>query len=188
MAEPTRELTGLRQIGAADTDLLVAMFAALPDRDKSFLEGPIDRDTISRWPLDTASSRWIVGTDVAAHGYLGVIPHAGWSSHVGDLRLVVATDHRHDGIGRALAHQGLLAGVSLGLRKITVSVAADKEGDIAMFTSIGFRPEALLEDQIRDRSGAFHDLVLLSHDVIQVGEDLSLVGVDEAVGLGSPTT
>ena len=185
MAEPTRELTGLRRIGAADIDLLVAMFAALPDRDRSFLEGPLDHDTVARWPLDTSSSRWIAGTETDAHGYLGVIPHAGWSSHVGELRLVVASGHRREGIGRALAHHGLLEGVALGLRKITVSVAAEKEGDIAMFTSIGFRPEALLEDQIRDRDGAFHDLVLLSHDVAQVGEDLSLVGVDEAVGLGT---
>ncbi len=187
MAQPTRELTGLRRIGAADTDLLVTMFAALPDRDKSFLEGPIDRDTVARWPFEETSSRWVVGTEAAAHGYLGVIPHSGWSSHVGDLRLVVAADHRREGIGRALAHRGLLAGLALGLRKITVSVAADKQGDIAMFTSIGFRPEALLEDHIRDRNGAFHDLVLLSHDVAQVGEDLSAVGVDEAVGLGTAT-
>lgn len=185
MAEPTRELTGLRRIGATDTDLVVALFAALPDRDKSFLEGPIDRDTIAAWSLDTTSSRWIVGTDAAAYAYLGVIPHTGWSSHVGDLRLVVGADYRGGGIGRALAHHGLLAGVALGLRKITVSVAADKEGDIAMFTSIGFRPEALLEDQIRDSNGAFHDVVLLSHDVAQVDADLALVGLDEAVGLGS---
>jgi ribosomal protein S18 acetylase RimI-like enzyme len=188
MAEPTRELTGLRPISPNDVDVLVAMFAALPDRDKTFVEDRVDRDTVARWPLDPTASRWIVGTGDSAHGYLGVIPHAGWSSHVGDLRLVVAGDHRRKGLGRALAQHGLLTGVALGLRKITVSVAADKEGDIAMFTSIGFRPEALLEDHIRDRHGAFHDLVLLSHDVAEVGDDLSLVGVSEAVGLGTPST
>jgi ribosomal protein S18 acetylase RimI-like enzyme len=186
MAESTRRLTGLRRLSAGGVDPLVAMIAALPDADKSFLEGPLDRYTVARWPLDTTSSRWIVGTDTSVHGYLGVTPHAGWSSHVGDLRLVVDAKHRREGIGRALAHHGLLTGVALGLRKITVSVAADKAGDIAMFTSIGFRPEALLEDHIRDREGDYHDLVLLSHDVAQVGDDLSLVGVDDAVGLGSP--
>lgn len=187
MAEPTRELSGLRRLAAGDVDRLVAMFAALPDRDKTFVEDPIDRESVARWPLDPTSSRWIVGSDDAVHGYLGVIPHTGWSSHVGDLRLIVAADHRRQGLGRALARHGLLTGVALGLRKITVSVAAEKEGDIAMFTAIGFRPEALLEDHIRDRHGAFHDLVLLSHDVTEVGDDLALVGVDEAIGLGGPS-
>jgi hypothetical protein len=70
------------------------------------------------------------------------------------------------------------------LRKIMVAVAADKEGDIAMFSSIGFRPEALLEDQICDSHGHLHDMVLLSHNVERVLQDLAAVGIDTAVGLG----
>ena len=72
----------------------------------------------------------------------------------------------------------------MNLRKIMVAVAADKEGDIAMFSSIGFRPEALLEDQIFDSHGRLHDMVLLSHYVERVREDLATIGVDVAVGLG----
>lgn len=185
MAESARQLNGLRRFGAADIDLLAALFAALPQRDRSFLQGRLDRETIARWLDEEPASRWLVATGDEAQAYLAVIPHEGWSSHVGDLRLVVGDGHRRKGLGRALARHGLLQGVQLGLLKITVEVAADKEGDIAMFTSLGFRPEALLEDQIRDRDGALHDLVLLAHDVTQVQEDMSTVGIDTAVGLGS---
>jgi ribosomal protein S18 acetylase RimI-like enzyme len=184
MAERTRGLTGLRRVGSSDTELLAALFAGLPERDRSFLEGRLDRADIARWDLDDGSSRWLVGTDDEAHAFLSVTPHQGWSSHVGELRLIVGDGHRRQGLGRGLARHGLVQGVEMGLSKITVEVAADKEGDIAMFCSMGFRPEALLEDQIRDSDGELHDLVLLSHDVSQVREDLAAVGVDMALGLG----
>ncbi len=118
-----------------------------------------------------------------AQAYMSITPAQGWSSHVGDLRLVVGHAHRGEGVGRLLARHGLLEGVAMGLRKFTVAVAADKAGDIEMFTSIGFRAEALLEDHIRDREGALHDLVLLSHDVSQVREEMATLGIDAEVGL-----
>ncbi len=184
MAERPRELTGLRRVGPADTDLLAALFAGVPDRDRSFLEGRLDRDDIARWEHADGASRWLVGDDDEAWAFLSVIAHQGWSSHVGELRLIVGDRHRRKGVGRALARHGLVQGVEMALLKITVEVAAAKEGDIAMFTSLGFRAEALLEDHIRDSAGDLHDLVLLSHDVTQVREDLITVGIDTAVGLG----
>ena len=185
MAEPSLQLTGLRRVTPSDTELLLALFGALPERDLSFLEHPLDREAISRWgSAGDPASRWLVAPGTEAIAYVAVVPAQGWSSHVGDLRLVVADGHRRAGLGRALARLGLLEGVALKLRKISVAVAADKEGDIEMFTSIGFRAEALLEDHIRDRDGMLHDLVLLSHDVEQVQEDMSTIGIDMAVGLG----
>jgi ribosomal protein S18 acetylase RimI-like enzyme len=183
MAEPTRQLTGLRRVAPADTELLGALFAALPDRDRSFLQGRTEPEVIARWDFDDGGSRWLVEDDGAAQAFLSVIPHQGWSSHVGALRLVVAAGYRRRGIGRALARHGLLEGIALELKKITVDVAADRDGDIAMFTSLGFRPEALLEDQISDWNGDLHDLVVLAHDVARVRDDLELVGVDTALGL-----
>jgi ribosomal protein S18 acetylase RimI-like enzyme len=184
MVERPRGLTGLRRVGPSDTDLLTALFSDLPERDRSFLEGRVDRAAIDAWQQQEGASRWVAGPAGEAHAYLAVIPNQGWSSHVADLHLVVAAAHRREGLGRALARHGLLQGVAMGLRKIVVAVAADKEGDIAMFTSIGFHAEALLEDHICDSEGGLHDLVLLSHDVTQVREDLAAVGIDTAVGLG----
>lgn len=35
---------------------------------------------------------------------------------------------------------------------------------MSLFESLGFRGEALLKDQVRDPSGACHDLAILSYD------------------------
>lgn len=178
-------LSGLRRVEPADADRLLALIGSLPERDLSFLEHRLDREAVAGWgtPQDPAS-RWVVAPGEGAQAYVSVTPAQGWSSHVGDLRLVVGAAHRGEGLGRLLARHGLLEGVAMGLRKITVAVAADKAGDIEMFTSIGFRAEALLEDHIRDREGSLHDLVLLSHDVSEVREGMATLGIDAAVGLG----
>ena len=49
-----------------------------------------------------------------------------------------------------------------------------------MFSSIGFQAEALLTNQIRDRSGNIQDLVILAHDVGAVRDSMEVLGIDEA--------
>ena len=41
----------------------------------------------------------------------------------------------------------------MGLKKLVVEVIADQAPLIAMFRGLGFEPEALLTDHVRDRSG-----------------------------------
>jgi hypothetical protein len=77
-----------------------------------------------------------------------------------------------------LARVGLAEGVRMGMRKIVVEVAADRDSDIGMFTAIGFTAEALLTDHIRDHDGQLHDLVVLAHSVADVS------GAMDALGLG----
>jgi ribosomal protein S18 acetylase RimI-like enzyme len=164
----------------------MAFLQTLPEGDRTFFKESDDVETIERWCRDERSSRWIVvGDDGTVRAYLAVIPGVGWSSHVGELRLVVGADYRRLGLGRALARHGLLAAVRGGLDKIVVEVVADKEGDHQMFASIGFEAEALLKNHIRDRTGETRDLVILSHDVGSVRDSMAVLGIDEAAGLGA---
>ena len=45
------------------------------------------------------------------------IPLHGWSSHVGEVRIVVDPDHRGRGVGQALARHAVLEALELGLRQ-----------------------------------------------------------------------
>jgi ribosomal protein S18 acetylase RimI-like enzyme len=175
----------LNRITPDDVDRLAGFLAALPEDDRTFFKEPIDPDTVERWCCDGHASRWLLlGPDGDPRAYLAIIPGVAWSAHVGELRLVVAPAHRRRGLGTALARHGLTEGVRLGLRKLIVDVVADKQGDIDMFTAIGFEAEALLRNHFRDREGGLHDLVVLSHDVAEVADDMAVVGLDRAVGLG----
>ena len=81
------------------------------------------------------------------------------------MRLVVDPEHRGRGIGRALARRAVLEAVELGLAKLVVEVIADQAALIGMFRALGFEPEALLADHVRDRSGEVRDLMVLANAV-----------------------
>jgi ribosomal protein S18 acetylase RimI-like enzyme len=96
---------------------------------------------------------------------------------VGEVRLVVDPHHRGRGIGRRLARQAVLDAVDIGLTKLVVEVISDQEALIAMFRSLGFEPEALLTDHVRDRSGEMRDLIVLANSVEEQFAAMSAAGV-----------
>jgi ribosomal protein S18 acetylase RimI-like enzyme len=182
MAATTDQLNDLRPLRPDDVERVLAFLVAMPEGDRTFFKETDDRATVERWIEDERAGRWILCDDAGqVEAYLAVIPGVGWSSHVGELRLVVASGQRRRGLGRALARRGLIEAVRRGLEKIVVEVVASREGDVEMFSSIGFRAEALLTNQIRDRSGHTEDLVILAHDVAAVRDAMEVLGIDEAI-------
>jgi L-amino acid N-acyltransferase YncA len=71
----------------------------------------------------------------------------------------------------------VLEAVELELRKMVVEVVADQEPTIAMFRSLGFDPEALLTNQVRDQSGALRDLMILAHSVEEQWSSMAVAGI-----------
>jgi ribosomal protein S18 acetylase RimI-like enzyme len=175
-------MTEIRRIGTDDIPALTEFIHALPEGDRTFFKEEVSDDTVKRWCNDrTGSRRWVLEDDGVIEGILAIIPGSGWSAHVGELRLVVGAPFRRQGVGRALARHGLTEGLRTGLGKIVVEVVAEREGDIAMFTKMGFRPEALLERHIRAGDGSLRDLVVLAHHADDAAGVLGAFGVDEAV-------
>ena len=114
-------------------------------------------------------------------GYGAVIPLQGWSSHVGEVRVIVDPGSRRQGVGRALGRRAVLSALELGLEKLVVEVIADQEPTIAMFRSLGFDPEALLEDHVRDQAGELHDLMILGLSVEESWASLQSTGIAEGL-------
>jgi RimJ/RimL family protein N-acetyltransferase len=104
-----------------------------------------------------------------------------WSPHVGEIRMVVSTDVRGLGVGRALSNETFALALSIGLEKLMVQMTVDQSGAIAIFEGLGFRGEALLRDHVKDLSGRKHDIVVLGHNVAQVRAQLEAYGLPTAV-------
>ena len=71
----------------------------------------------------------------------------------------------------------MLEAMDMSLGKLVVDVIADQEALIGMFRSLGFEPEALLADHVRDRQGELRDLLVLSHSVDAEFAAMSAVGI-----------
>jgi len=102
---------------------------------------------------------------------------------VGDPRVI--EDWVKPGAGRTVAiedgevvgSQAVLDAVEMGLKKLVVEVIADQAPLIAMFRGLGFEPEALLTDHVRDRSGQTRDLIVLANSVDEQFATLTTAGI-----------
>ncbi|MEX0783811.1 MAG: GNAT family N-acetyltransferase [Dehalococcoidia bacterium] len=175
----------LRYMTAADADGILAFARALPEHDLLFLRRDItDPAAVADWvrDLESGDSVTVLGeTKGQVVGY-GTIHRnkVGWSSHVAELRVLVAESMRGKGLGRVLTQEAFAIALSRGIEKMVAQMTLDQKGAIATFQGIGFRPEALLRDQVKDRSGKKHDLLVLSHEVAAFESALNAYGVTRA--------
>ncbi len=166
-----------------DLDPLLDFFERVPESERTFFkEHVLDRSTVEGWVTTDRGRRGLAfDEDGRVVGYVAVVPHSGWSDHVGDVRLVVDPERRTQGLGRALARWALLQAVKCGLTKLTVEVVVEQERAVAMFGGLGFVAEGLLRDHVRDHDGELRDLVLLSHAVADSWSAMETVGIDDAL-------
>jgi L-amino acid N-acyltransferase YncA len=170
----------IRPLAPDDRAALHAFIERIPERDRTFFKEDVsDPEVVSAW--FRTGERAVAVADGAIVGYVAVEPLAGWSSHVGEVRVIVDPESRRRGVGRALVRRAVLDSLALGLTKMIVEVTADAEATIAMFRSLGFDPEALLRDHIRSRAGEIHDLMILAHSVEESRAAMAAAGLDESL-------
>ena len=168
----------IRRLETGDEVALTRFLARIPEGDRTFFkEDVLDADVVAAW-VQRGEARSLAVEAGEILGTVTVVPLQEWSRHVGEVRVIVDPAHRRRGIGRALARHAVVEALDLGLEKMVVEVIADQDATIAMFRSLGFEPEALLKDHVRDDEGQLHDLMLLAHSV-----EASLASFD-AIGLG----
>jgi ribosomal protein S18 acetylase RimI-like enzyme len=177
-------VSGVVALGPDHREALLRFFRELPEGDRTFIKEDVtDPETVQGWTSgDDRASRWIAVDGETVLGYVAVLRLAGWSDHVGEIRLVVSPAARGTGLGRQLARHALVQAVDAGMTKLVVEVVAEQGAALALFTELGFSGEALLRDQIRDREGTLRDLMVLAHHVGETWSGMETVGVTEALG------
>lgn len=169
----------LRPIEPGDGPALTNFFARIPESDRTFLKEDVeDPDVVAQWARP-GTARTIAVEDGEVIGSVAVVPLHGWSGHVGEIRLVVDPAARGKGVGRALARKAVLDAMDLGLAKLVVEVISDQEALVGMFRALGFEPEALLADHVRDRHGDVRDLLVLAQDVEAQFAAMGSAGITE---------
>lgn len=175
-----------RMMAASDEASVLAFAQALPTHDLLFLPRNISEPKVlSAWvkEIDRGAITSLLAIrdgKVVGCGTIVCDPHS-WSPHVGGIRMVVSLDVRGLGVGRALSQETFAVALGMGLEKLTVQMTVDQSGAIAIFEGLGFRAEALLHDQVRDRDGRTHDIVVLGHNVAQVRAKMEAYGLPGAV-------
>lgn len=177
----------LRLMEAGDGDAMLAFARGLPEHDLLFLRRDITQPEqvetwIERIEAGLATSLLVLDGEGNLAGYATVDRNdLAWSQHVAELRVLVGPSLRGRGIGRLLTEEAFRIALGMGVDKIIGQMTVDQHEAIAVFRSLGFQPEALLRDHVKDRQGEKHDLVILSHDVAAAQRTMAAVGVLDAV-------
>ena len=178
----------IRPFTSDDRSAMLAFAQGLPEHDLMFLGrdlrhprvveawveaiGAGDIDSIL-YEEDVGGSRRIVGSAALVRDPLG------WSGHVGEVRVLVATAARGRGVGRALLAEIIRIAEGHRLAKLTAKMTPDQAAAIELFETHGFRGEAMLRDQAIDRSGRIHDIAILSLDMIRMSERQQAFGIKD---------
>ncbi len=177
----------LRLMTRDDRDGVLAFARALPEHDLLFLRRDITQpEAVDDWIAEIERGEILTILALADGEVIGYATiHRNtlrWAAHVAELRVTVAEAWRGKGLGRLLTQEAFANALGLGIEKMLAQMTLDQKGAIATFEGLGFRPEALLRDQVKDREGKKHDLLVLSHDVARFEATRSAYGVAEALG------
>jgi RimJ/RimL family protein N-acetyltransferase len=184
----------LRLLTTEDEAAVLAFAQRLAMHDLLFLRRDISNPRVVAAWMDATRDGSIVtiaafrqreGGDGALLGCATIVKdELGWSSHVCELRVLLAPELRGQRVGQRLTQECFALALEMGLEKMVAQMTVDQRGAIAVFEGLGFRAEALLRNHVKDKDGNTHHLVLLSHDVARFAEQMEAYGVDEAFSSG----
>jgi L-amino acid N-acyltransferase YncA len=160
----------LRLMEAADKQNVLSFARSLPPDDLLFLRTDITEPAlIDEWigNLEKGTTVTVLAdVDGELAGYASLhLEQARWTRRVGEIRVQVAVAYRGVSLGRQLTAQIFRLGQIRGLKKMAAMMTPDQAGARAAFEKIGFTVEALLQDWVIDRKGRPRDLLIMSHDL-----------------------
>ncbi len=164
-----QEIT-LRLMTPDDGPLMLDFAQQLPYHDLLFLRRDITKpEGVEKWVRDINSGAiqsLIAEDETRVLGY-GTLQRADyeWSRHVGELRLMISPRARGKGLGRLLVREMFSIAMATGIEKVVARMTLDQTGARTVFEELGFRPEALLKDEVKDRAGKNHDMLFMSTEV-----------------------
>jgi len=159
----------VRPLEAADRAALTAFGHALPQSDLEYIPDDFQSaDVIGRLINMRAAEHWrqfVAASGDAIVGYSAVRRLSGWSSHVGEIHLVVSAGWRRSGLGNVLAATIFDAARELDVTHVIVEMLEEQVSGRAIFERLGFGIEGLLEDQVCDRHGRRHNLLVMGYQI-----------------------
>lgn len=141
--------------------------SSLPASDLVFLRMDITQpEAVDEWVENVKRGRTLTilaKLDGEIVGYSNLhMSSLQWTSHIGEIRVLISSKYRALGIGKELISDMLEVAEEKGLERAVIHVPATQPRVRMMIESAGFEPEALLTDWLKDHNGQVHDLIIMS--------------------------
>jgi len=149
-----------------DVDKSLAFFQDLSSEEKAYLRVDVSRRDVvakrlaNQGPGSVKRLLAVVGENIVADGAIE-FSEAGWESHIGELRLLVADAFQRKGLGMLMAEELYLLAAQEKVDEIIVKLMAPQTEAKKIFTRLGFHEAAVLKGFVKDVRGLKQDLVIM---------------------------
>jgi len=167
----------LRPMVREDGDRLWDFFRRIPPEDKMYLRQDVSRrEVIEEWvrnldydhvlPIFALDDGRLVG-DATLHRN-----RTGWRQRVGTVRIQIAEDFRHRGLGTAMIREMRHLGEKAALQYLEAEALEEQQAAIRAFEKMGFERVATFRSYVNDQKGRLHNLVILHYPMSRADEEM----------------
>jgi GNAT superfamily N-acetyltransferase len=172
-AFPWTDTSGGR-MAEADRNAILDLARRQSDVDRAYLRTDVtDPAAVDEWIADIHRGRTVTVLAVVDHrvaGY-GSLHHDEmlWTSHMGEIRVLVDKDLRGEGIARRLVAELFHIAREMRLDRVFCQIPAGQARVRNLFEELGFQSEAMLSRWLIDAQGNAHDLLIMTRAMDDFG-------------------
>lgn len=166
-----------RPMAVEDVDPLWEFLRRIPLEEKLFFREEVNRrEDVERWakaldydavlPILAFCEGKVVG-DATLHRN-----RAGWKQRVGTIRILIAPEFRHRGLGTAMIRELRHLGEKSSLHYLRAEVVEEQQAAVRAFEALGFERMVVYRNYVNDQKGNLHDLVVLLYDMSQADDEV----------------
>jgi ribosomal protein S18 acetylase RimI-like enzyme len=158
----------LRPMISEDAEGLWNFLRHLPEIDKSHFHEDVDRrEVVERWTASIDYDAALPILAIRADRVVGTVTlyrsKTGWKQRIGIVRILIAPDHRHLGLGTAMIREIRHLGEKAALNYLLAEVIEEQQAAVRALERMGFEKAAVYRNFANDRKGDLHNLVVLLH-------------------------
>jgi RimJ/RimL family protein N-acetyltransferase len=166
----------LRPMVPEDAGGLWDFLRHLPEIDKSHFHEDVDRrEVVERWAksldYDAALPILAIQGDRVVGSVTLYRNRTGWKQRIGIVRILIAPDFRHKGLGTALIREIRHLGEKLALNYLLAEVIEEQQAAVRALERMGFEKAVVYRHFVNDRKGRIHNLVVLLHPMSGLEEE-----------------
>lgn len=160
----------IRPMTEDDEDASYAFFCALPQEDREYLRADVTRrDVIARRITTMKSGKVkrlvaVVDEEIVADGAIELSGDK-QTSHVGELRLIVARPYQRKGLGMLMARELYALAAGEKVEEIVARTAEPQTAARNILRKLGFREEAVLPGHVPTRGRAAYEVIQMRCDL-----------------------
>ena len=167
----------IRTLNINDLDRSIEFFQNLPSEDRRYLRRDVTdievlKEQIKKIDLEnTYRLIALINDKIVADGSLE-IERKSWKGHIGEIRLVVAHEYQHKGLGMHMAREVYFLAVSKRVEEIVVEVMRPQMAALKIFKRLGFKKDLKLPKYVKDMFGKKQDLIIMRCDLNSLWQEL----------------